>query len=52
MAESTEENAAPADPDQASVEEARMTFVEHLYDLRKRLRNPQAVHDAKLFPKP
>ena len=43
MAESTEENAAPADPDQASVEEARMTFVEHLYDLRKRLRNAALV---------
>jgi sec-independent protein translocase protein TatC len=43
MAESTEENAAPADPDHASVEEARMTFVEHLYDLRKRLRNAALV---------
>jgi sec-independent protein translocase protein TatC len=43
MADSTEETQAPSDPDHKSVEEARMTFVEHLYDLRKRLRNAALV---------
>jgi hypothetical protein len=28
-----------SDPDRESVESARMTFLEHLYDLRLRLRN-------------
>lgn len=44
MAESIEgAPAASPDSDQKSVEEARMTFVEHLYDLRKRLRNAALV---------
>jgi sec-independent protein translocase protein TatC len=32
-----------SDPDRKSVEEARMTFLEHLYDLRKRLRNASLI---------
>jgi sec-independent protein translocase protein TatC len=32
-----------SDPDRQSVEEARMTFLEHLYDLRKRLRNASLI---------
>jgi sec-independent protein translocase protein TatC len=43
MAELTEENAPAPDPDHTSVEEARMTFVEHLYDLRKRLRTAALI---------
>jgi sec-independent protein translocase protein TatC len=31
------------DPDQESVDSARMTFLEHLYDLRKRLRNAALI---------
>ena len=37
------DNSAPPDPDSKSVEEARMTFVEHLYDLRKRLRTAALI---------
>ena len=37
------DNSAPTDPDNKSVEEARMTFVEHLYDLRKRLRTAALI---------
>jgi sec-independent protein translocase protein TatC len=33
----------PQDPDQKRVEDVRMSFVEHLYDLRKRLRNAAAI---------
>jgi sec-independent protein translocase protein TatC len=36
-------NATPQDPDRKAVEDARMTFVEHLYDLRKRLRNAALI---------
>jgi sec-independent protein translocase protein TatC len=43
MAELLPENSPAPDPDHSSVEEARMTFVEHLYDLRKRLRNAAMV---------
>jgi sec-independent protein translocase protein TatC len=43
MAEQTSENPAPHDPDKSSVEDARMSFVEHLYDLRKRLRNAALI---------
>jgi sec-independent protein translocase protein TatC len=31
------------DPDRKAVDDARMTFLEHLYDLRKRLRNAAAI---------
>jgi sec-independent protein translocase protein TatC len=37
------DSSAPSDPDKQSVEEARMTFVEHLYDLRKRLRTAALI---------
>ena len=44
MAASTAETPAePHEPDHKSVEDARMTFVEHLYDLRKRLRNAALI---------
>jgi sec-independent protein translocase protein TatC len=33
----------PHDPDRKAVEDARMSFVEHLYDLRKRLRNAALI---------
>ena len=36
-------NPTPHDPDRKAVEDARMTFVEHLYDLRKRLRNAALI---------
>ena len=35
-----------SDPDRKSVEDARMTFLEHLYDLRKRLRNASLIFIA------
>src|SRR5215470_10091700 len=39
-----EPGAAPAkDADRQAVDEARMTFVEHLFDLRKRLRNAALI---------
>ena len=37
------EQAPEPDPDRKSVDEARMTFLEHLYDLRKRLRNAAII---------
>jgi len=44
MAASTADTPAePHEPDHKSVEDARMTFVEHLYDLRKRLRNAALI---------
>ena len=43
MAELPPDNSAPPDSDNQSVEEARMTFVEHLYDLRKRLRTAALI---------
>jgi sec-independent protein translocase protein TatC len=36
----------PQDPDQKRVEDVRMSFVEHLYDLRKRLRNSALIFIA------
>jgi len=36
----------PQDPDQKRVEDVRMSFVEHLYDLRKRLRNAALIFIA------
>ncbi|HWJ54863.1 MAG TPA: twin-arginine translocase subunit TatC [Vicinamibacterales bacterium] len=36
-------NPTTQDPDRKAVEDARMTFVEHLYDLRKRLRNAALI---------
>jgi sec-independent protein translocase protein TatC len=38
-----ERNRKPGDPDRDAVENARMTFLEHLYDLRKRLRNAALI---------
>ncbi len=43
MAELAPDNSPAPNADHTSVEEARMTFVEHLYDLRKRLRNAALV---------
>jgi sec-independent protein translocase protein TatC len=43
MAELPPDRSAPPDSDNQSVEEARMTFVEHLYDLRKRLRTAALI---------
>jgi sec-independent protein translocase protein TatC len=43
MAELPPDSSAPPDSDNQSVEEARMTFVEHLYDLRKRLRTAALI---------
>jgi len=37
------DNATVHDADKESVESARMTFLEHLYDLRKRLRNAALI---------
>jgi sec-independent protein translocase protein TatC len=43
LSTAAQEPASPEDPDKKSVEDARMTFVEHLSELRLRLRNSAIV---------